>query len=78
MYAFPRIDLPPKAIEAAKKDNKTPDLFYAFKLLEETGELIYYQIHTQLEPIKTASYIEFTHKSKIQTNLNHLPIIVSQ
>ncbi|XP_060802433.1 alanine aminotransferase 1 [Amyelois transitella] len=37
MYAFPRIDLPPKAIEAAKKEGKTPDTFYAFKLLEETG-----------------------------------------
>ncbi|KAJ8715840.1 hypothetical protein PYW08_013125 [Mythimna loreyi] len=37
MYAFPRIDLPPKAIEAAKAENKQPDVFYAFKLLEETG-----------------------------------------
>ncbi|KAJ8713760.1 hypothetical protein PYW07_014130 [Mythimna separata] len=37
MYAFPRIELPPKAIEAAKAANKKPDVFYAFKLLEETG-----------------------------------------
>ncbi|XP_044755931.1 alanine aminotransferase 1-like [Coccinella septempunctata] len=37
MYAFPQIKLPPKAIEAAKKENKAPDAFYAFRLLEETG-----------------------------------------
>lgn len=37
MYAFPRIDIPKKAIEAAKQQNKKPDVFYAFKLLEETG-----------------------------------------
>ncbi|KAM3958558.1 alanine aminotransferase 1 [Aphomia sociella] len=37
MYAFPKIELPPKAIEEAKKQNKAPDAFYAFKLLEETG-----------------------------------------
>uniref|UniRef100_A0A2H1WAX2 alanine transaminase n=1 Tax=Spodoptera frugiperda TaxID=7108 RepID=A0A2H1WAX2_SPOFR len=37
MYAFPRIQLPPKAIEAAAAANKLPDVFYAFKLLEETG-----------------------------------------
>ncbi|KAL3276695.1 hypothetical protein HHI36_012065 [Cryptolaemus montrouzieri] len=37
MYAFPQVKLPPKAIEAAKKEKKEPDAFYAFKLLEETG-----------------------------------------
>ncbi|XP_021189399.3 alanine aminotransferase 1 [Helicoverpa armigera] len=37
MYAFPSIHLPPKAIEAAKAANQLPDVFYAFKLLEETG-----------------------------------------
>ncbi|XP_026734187.1 alanine aminotransferase 1-like isoform X3 [Trichoplusia ni] len=37
MYAFPRIELSPKAIEAAKKANRPPDVFYAYKLLEETG-----------------------------------------
>ncbi|KAI5632399.1 aminotransferase class I and II domain-containing protein [Phthorimaea operculella] len=37
MYAFPRIDMPQKAIEAAKKDGKAPDVFYSFRLLEETG-----------------------------------------
>ncbi|CAG4946228.1 unnamed protein product [Parnassius apollo] len=37
MYAFPRIELPAKAIEVAKTHGKAPDVFYAFKLLEETG-----------------------------------------
>lgn len=37
MYAFPRIDLPPKAIEAAEKVNQKPDFFYVMTLLEETG-----------------------------------------
>uniref|UniRef100_A0A2A4JKB6 Cation-transporting ATPase n=1 Tax=Heliothis virescens TaxID=7102 RepID=A0A2A4JKB6_HELVI len=37
MYAFPRIQLPPKAIEAAKKAKAVPDAFYARTLLEETG-----------------------------------------
>lgn len=37
MYAFPQITLPPKAIEAAKKDGKPADTFYAFQLLEATG-----------------------------------------
>lgn len=40
MYAFPSIKLPPKAIEAAKKAGKAPDVFYAFELLEKTGILI--------------------------------------
>lgn len=37
MYAFPQFKLPPKAIEAAKKENKAPDAFYAFEVLENTG-----------------------------------------
>ncbi|XP_076271678.1 alanine aminotransferase 2-like [Rhynchophorus ferrugineus] len=37
MYAFPRIYLPPKAIEVAKSQGKEPDVFYAFELLEKTG-----------------------------------------
>lgn len=37
MYAFPRIHLPKKAIEAAKKLGKLPDVFYCLKLLEATG-----------------------------------------
>lgn len=39
MYAFPRFEVPPKAIEAAKADKKPPDTFYAWQLLEETGKL---------------------------------------
>ncbi|RVE45200.1 hypothetical protein evm_010141 [Chilo suppressalis] len=41
MYAFPRFELPPKAIEAAKQAKQPPDVFYAFKLLEETGIYMY-------------------------------------
>ena len=37
MYTFPSIQLPPKAIEAAKADGKAPDAFYCFALLDETG-----------------------------------------
>lgn len=37
MYAFPQIKLPQKAIEASKKVGQTPDSFYAFQLLENTG-----------------------------------------
>ncbi|XP_050461470.1 alanine aminotransferase 1 [Cataglyphis hispanica] len=37
MYVFPRFDMPPKAIEAARAKGQEPDVFYAFKLLESTG-----------------------------------------
>lgn len=37
MYAFPQIKLPQKAIEAAQKEGKPADTFYAFSLLEATG-----------------------------------------
>lgn len=37
MYAFPQITIPLKAIEAAKKANQAPDVFYAFQLLENSG-----------------------------------------
>lgn len=37
MYSFPRLHLPPKAVEAAKAAGKTPDTFYCLELLEETG-----------------------------------------
>ena len=37
MYCFPRLSLPPKAVEAARAAGKTPDSFYCFALLEETG-----------------------------------------
>ena len=37
MYAFPRLHLGSKAIEAARKMDITPDTFYCSKLLDETG-----------------------------------------
>ncbi|KAI2800116.1 glycerol-3-phosphate O-acyltransferase 2 [Blomia tropicalis] len=37
MYAFPCIELPPKAIAAAKAIGQEPDFFYVKQLLEETG-----------------------------------------
>lgn len=37
MYAFPRIELPAKAIETAEAVGQKPDFFYAKQLLEETG-----------------------------------------
>lgn len=39
MYVFPRIEIPPKAITAAKAKNMIPDVFYAHELLEATGKL---------------------------------------
>lgn len=37
MYVFPRVEIPEKAIKAAKAAGQSPDAFYAFKLLENTG-----------------------------------------
>ena len=37
MYAFPKITLPAKAIDAANRANKPADTFYALNLLDETG-----------------------------------------
>ncbi|KAH0614801.1 uncharacterized protein H6S33_000437 [Morchella sextelata] len=37
MYLFPTITIPPKAIEAAKKQGQKPDEFYCMKLLDATG-----------------------------------------
>lgn len=37
MYAFPSIEIPPKAIEQAEKEGLAPDTLYALSLLEETG-----------------------------------------
>lgn len=37
MYAFPRIFIPAKAVEAAQARKMAPDMFYCMKLLEETG-----------------------------------------
>jgi alanine transaminase len=37
MYAFPRIELPDKAIQYAQSKQMAPDTFYCFELLERTG-----------------------------------------
>ncbi|XP_002075264.2 alanine aminotransferase 1 isoform X1 [Drosophila willistoni] len=37
MYVFPQVEIPPKAIEAAKAKGLAPDVFYAFELLETSG-----------------------------------------
>ncbi|MCJ1268631.1 hypothetical protein MMC22_008519 [Lobaria immixta] len=37
MYLFPSITIPKKAVEQAKRENRQPDEFYCFKLLDATG-----------------------------------------
>lgn len=37
MYAMPKVDLPRKAIEAARAQNIQPDFLYGMQMLEETG-----------------------------------------
>ena len=37
MYLFPSIRLPPKAVQAAAAEGRTPDEFYSLKLLDATG-----------------------------------------
>ncbi|KAM6458499.1 alanine aminotransferase 1 isoform 5-T5 [Liasis olivaceus] len=37
MYAFPRIELPPRAVQDAEAQGQAPDMFFCLKLLEETG-----------------------------------------
>lgn len=37
MYAFPAVELPPKAMDEATRQEETPDTLYALSLLEETG-----------------------------------------
>eukprot|EP01125_Pyxidicula_operculata_P015300 TRINITY_DN5180_c0_g1_i1.p1 TRINITY_DN5180_c0_g1~~TRINITY_DN5180_c0_g1_i1.p1 ORF type:complete len:489 (-),score=124.51 TRINITY_DN5180_c0_g1_i1:116-1582(-) len=37
LYVFPQIELPPKAIEAAKSKSMAPDMLYSIELLDETG-----------------------------------------
>ncbi|XP_075432393.1 alanine aminotransferase 2 isoform X2 [Ascaphus truei] len=37
MYAFPRIFIPPRAVEKAADYHMAPDMFYCMQLLEETG-----------------------------------------
>lgn len=40
MYAFPQIDLPQKAIEAARAKGQSPDFMYCWELLEQTGVVV--------------------------------------
>ncbi|CAD7088201.1 unnamed protein product [Hermetia illucens] len=40
MYEFPQFKLPPKVIELANECGMSPDQFYAFDLLENTGVCI--------------------------------------
>ncbi|CAD7090598.1 unnamed protein product [Hermetia illucens] len=40
MYAFPQFKLPPKVIDLANECGMSPDQFYAFELLENTGVCI--------------------------------------
>jgi len=37
MYAFPKVEIPDKAIEEAKTKGMAPDAFYCLNLLETTG-----------------------------------------
>ncbi|KAI0037030.1 transaminase [Vararia minispora EC-137] len=37
LYLYPRLELPQKAVEAARAAGKEPDAFYALQLLDETG-----------------------------------------
>ena len=37
MYCFPRIEMPPKAIEATRQAETRPDTLYALSLLRSTG-----------------------------------------
>lgn len=37
MYCFPQIELPPKAVEAARNLGKEPDAYYVEQLLDQTG-----------------------------------------
>ena len=37
MYAFPRLHLPPKAMERAAEQGQSPDMHYCLSLLEQTG-----------------------------------------
>ncbi|XP_068587354.1 alanine aminotransferase 2-like [Cebidichthys violaceus] len=39
-FAFPRLHLPPKAIQKAQEMGMQPDVFYCFKLLEEAGVFV--------------------------------------
>lgn len=39
-FVFPRVFLPPRAIQKAKEEGMQPDTFYSMRLLEETGVLV--------------------------------------
>ncbi|XP_011169173.2 alanine aminotransferase 2 isoform X1 [Solenopsis invicta] len=41
LYVFPRFELPPKAIEEARAKGQEPDVFYVFKVLENTGIYVF-------------------------------------
>jgi len=40
MYAYPSINIPPKAVAAAKEAHMAPDEFYCANLLEQTGVVV--------------------------------------
>lgn len=40
LYVFPKIHLPPRALEAAAEAGKAPDAFYCLSLLDETGVVV--------------------------------------
>lgn len=46
MYVFPQIEIPPKAVAAAKAKNMAADTFYATELLEATGIKIFFILYT--------------------------------
>uniref|UniRef100_A0A8C2RYK3 alanine transaminase n=1 Tax=Capra hircus TaxID=9925 RepID=A0A8C2RYK3_CAPHI len=37
MYSFPRMELPPRAVQRAQELGLAPDMFFCLRLLEETG-----------------------------------------
>ncbi|KAK2509012.1 hypothetical protein MC885_013695 [Smutsia gigantea] len=37
MYSFPRVQLPPRAVQRAQELGMAPDMFFCIRLLEETG-----------------------------------------
>ena len=56
MYAFPQLHLPRKAVEAALNVGQFPDVFYAFQLLEATGECLLFNIEKRFSyPISILS-----------------------
>jgi len=40
LYAFPKINLPSKAIKEAQKNGEQPDMYYCSKLLDSTGLVV--------------------------------------